>query len=108
MALMKLRKVKISNILSFPYVENFADTEGICFDDKINSNMHILIGANGSGKSNFIEVINQFSKNLILDYTFNKNILKEDKKADYKDAIQLLSKKTSRLVKHSKTQNKPS
>lgn len=104
---MKLRQIKISNILSFPYVENLSALEGILFDDKVNSNMHILIGANGSGKSNFIEIINQFARNLILDYTFDKSILQEKKKAEYQNAIQLLPKKTSRLTKHSKSQDKP-
>jgi AAA15 family ATPase/GTPase len=103
---MKLRQIKISNILSFPYVENLPNMEGIHFDDKTDNNLHILIGANGSGKSNFIEIINQFARNLVLDYTFDKNILQEEKKADYQNAIQALPKKTSRLTKHAKTQNK--
>jgi predicted ATP-dependent endonuclease of OLD family len=80
--------------------------EGIHFNDKAGSNLHILIGANGSGKSNFIEIINQFVRNLILDYTFDKHILQEEKKADYQNAIQFVPKKTSKLSKHAKSQGK--
>ncbi|MDR2456983.1 MAG: AAA family ATPase [Clostridiales Family XIII bacterium] len=104
---MKIRQIKISNILSFPYVEDLPNMEGIHFNDKAGSNLHILIGANGSGKSNFIEIINQFARNLISDYTFNKYILQEKKKSDYQKAIQFISKKTSKLSKHSKFQDKP-
>jgi AAA15 family ATPase/GTPase len=104
---MKLRQLKISNILSFPYVADLPTMESINFDDKAMNTMHILIGANGSGKSNFIEIINQFVRNLILDYTFDKTLLQEQKKSDYQNAIQLSPKKTSRLTKNSKTQDKP-
>jgi predicted ATPase len=41
-----------------------------------SSDMNILIGANGSGKSNFIEIINQFCRNLIFDYTFDPSIIR--------------------------------
>lgn len=58
--------------------------------------MNILIGANGSGKSNFINIINQFFKNTILDFSFNPEILqKKEKKSDSKNAIFLLPTKTS-------------
>ena len=73
---MKIREVKISNILSFPYVENIDNMDGINFEKQIdNLDMNIFIWANGSGKSNFIEIINQFSRNLLLDYTFNPSII---------------------------------
>jgi predicted ATP-dependent endonuclease of OLD family len=104
---MKIRQIKISNITSFPFVDDLPAMEGIHFDDKEKSNMHILIGANGSGKSNFIEIINQFARNLVLDYTFDKNILQQKKKSEFQNAIQLIPKKTSKLSKHSKSQDKP-
>ena len=70
--------------------------------------MNILIGANGSGKSNFIEIINQFSRNLLLDYTFDESILREKRESDYKNAIKLISRSTSKLSKHTKFQDKKS
>jgi predicted ATPase len=54
---MKIRQIKISNIMSFPYVADLPNMEGIRFDEKEGPDMNILIGANGSGKSNFIEII---------------------------------------------------
>jgi AAA15 family ATPase/GTPase len=93
--------------MSFPYVADLPNMEGIRFDEKEGPDMNILIGANGSGKSNFIEIINQFARNLVLDYTFDKTILLEQKKAEFHNAIQLISKKTSRLSKHTKTQHLP-
>ena len=93
--------------MSFPYIEDLENSNGIYFPEKEGPNMNILIGANGSGKSNFIEIINQFIKNLVLDYTFDKNILIEQKTTEYKNAIHFIPKKTSKLSKHSKSQNLP-
>lgn len=105
---MKLRKIKISNIMSFPYQEDMTNMKGVNFEDKEDTlDMNILIWANGSGKSNFIEVINQFTRNLILDYTFDKNILEEQQEHKFKQAIKHIAKKTSRLSKNSKTQDLP-
>ncbi|MDR3168343.1 MAG: AAA family ATPase [Candidatus Peribacteria bacterium] len=95
---MKIRQIKISNILSFPYVEDFSTIEGIKFPTSTEENdLNILIGANGSGKSNFIEIINQFVRNMVFDYTFDKK----------QQTIQFIPKKTSKLSKHSNTQDKP-
>ena len=106
---MKIREVKISNLMSFPYVEDLANAEWINFEKSEDVlDMNILIGANGSGKSNFIEIINQFSRNLLLDYTFDESIIREKKKSDYKNAIKLISRSTSKLSKHSKFQDKKS
>ena len=106
---MKIREVKISNILSFPYVENIDNMDGINFEKQIdNLDMNIFIWANGSGKSNFIEIINQFSRNLLLDYTFNPSIITNRIESEYKNAIKLISRSTSKLSKHSKFQDKPS
>ena len=106
---MKIRKLKISNLMSFPYIEDFDNFDWMNFE-KIdnNSDMNILIWANGSGKSNFIKIINQFCRNLIFDYTFNSEILKEKKETDYKHAIQLVWKSAYKLSKHTKFQDKPS
>ena len=106
---MKIRGLKISNLMSFPYVENLDDFDWMDFEKLDNSSdMNILIGANGSWKSNFIEIINQFCRNLIFDYTFDPLIIKEQKKSEYKKAIQLVSKTAYKLSKHNKSQDKPS
>ena len=93
--------------MSFPHIEDLSLTEGILFSEKDGPDMNILIGANGSGKSNFIEIINQFIRNLVLDYTFDKDILEEQKKSEFKNAIKFVPKKTSKLSKHEKSQNLP-
>ena len=106
---MKIRELKISNLMSFPYVENLDDFDWMDFEKLDNSSdMNILIGANGSWKSNFIEIINQFCRNLIFDYTFDPSIIKEQRKAEYKKAIQLVSKTAYKLSKHNRSQDKPS
>ena len=93
---MKIRELKISNLMSFPYIENLDDINWMDFEKSENSlDMNILIWANGSWKSNFIEIINQFCRNLIFDYTFDPTILKEKKriwiqksyKIDFKNRI---------------------
>ena len=106
---MKIKELKISNLMSFPYVENLDDFDWMVFDKLENdSDMNILIGANGSWKSNFIEIINQFCRNLIFDYTFDTEILTEKRESEYKKAIQLVSKTAYKLSKHNKYQDKPS
>lgn len=106
---MKIRELKISNLMSFPYIENLDDINWMDFEKSENSlDMNILIWANGSWKSNFIEIINQFCRNLIFDYTFDPTILKEKKESEYKKAIKLISKTAYKLSKNSKFQDKPS
>ncbi len=45
---------------------------------------------------------------MIFDYTFDSSIIAENKKSDFKKAIKILHKSTSRLTKHTKFQDKPS
>ena len=45
---------------------------------------------------------------MIFDYTFDPSILKEKRKEEYKNAIQLVSKTAYKLSKHNKFQDKPS
>ena len=106
---MKIRELKISNLMSFPYVENLDDFDWMDFEKIDNSSdMNILIWANGSGKSNFIEIINQFCRNLIFDYTLNSSIIEENEVSEYKKSIKLVSKTAYKLSKHTKFQDKPS
>jgi len=95
--------------MSFPYVENLDDFDWMDFEKIDNSSdMNILIWANGSGKSNFIEIINQFCRNLIFDYTLNSSIIEENKVSEYKKSIKLVSKTAYKLSKHTRFQDKPS
>ena len=107
---MKIREVKISNLMSFPYIENMDEFEWMNFEkaEKWWLDMNILIGANGSWKSNFIEIINQFYRNLVFDYTFDISIIKEKKESEYKNAIKYEPKSAYKLSKHTKFQDKPS
>ena len=106
---MKIREVKISNLMSFPYIEDLSLTDWMDFEKQENTlDMNILIWANGSWKSNFIEIINQFCRNLIFDYTFDPTIIEDGIKSEYKHAITLIPKTASRLSKHMKYQDKPS
>jgi len=51
---MKIEYLQISNILSFPHVEDISAAQQIIFDDGLN----IIIGENGAGKSTALEVLN--------------------------------------------------
>jgi len=51
---MKIISLKISNALSFPFLEHFEQTENTI---EFRKDLNILIGANGSGKSNMLEII---------------------------------------------------
>ena len=74
---MKLRSIRISNILSFEYREKIEDAEEINFDENLN----ILIGPNGAGKSNFLEIINQLFRNImVLGCNFNEANIEENRK----------------------------
>lgn len=66
---MKLKNVKISNILSFSFKDDFlTSTPDIIFDEKLN----LIVGANGSGKSNFVEIIfTLFQSYFIESYNYN-------------------------------------
>jgi len=73
---MQLANVKISNLISFPYVANLAKEKGIAFSHTGKWGVNILIWPNGSGKSSFLEIINQiFKVGLMRDYIYNKHLL---------------------------------
>ena len=68
---MRLKSVKISNILSFDKIQDF-DSPPNTID--FNSDLNILIGSNGSGKSNLLEIINKLFQNHFFDsYYVNDN-----------------------------------
>lgn len=70
---MILKALKISNILSYKLLEDFdADQNTIEFKEDLN----ILIGSNGSGKSNLLEIINKLFQGHFFEYYFiNDNAL---------------------------------
>ncbi len=77
---MKLRSVKISNILSFGLNKDFSKIEPIEFQAEQNQGIvSVLIGPNGAGKSNFFQIINEtLQKALVLPFTFNEaNVVNE-------------------------------
>lgn len=70
---MKIKSIQISNILSFEYKNDIAECENIPFKDGLN----VLIGANGAGKSNFLEIINNLFRNILYkSCTVNESIIR--------------------------------
>jgi predicted ATP-dependent endonuclease of OLD family len=80
----KIRKLQISNILSFKYYENISEAPCIEFDSDLN----IIIGQNGSGKSTALEVLNFIFKRILFRhfsvnqelYSKRSDITNQDKK----------------------------
>lgn len=69
---MQIVSVHISNLLSFPYQEQQDLMIGTYFDIHQNWGVNVLIWPNGSGKTNFLEIITQILKTgLIQDYIYN-------------------------------------
>jgi len=68
---LKIKFIKISNILSFED-KPIDECQEIIFNDKLN----IIIGPNGSGKSNFLEIINLLFRNtLFKSCTYNQDLI---------------------------------
>ena len=59
---MQLSTIKISNILSFPYVENLTSIEWVKFHNEENWVANIIIWPNGSGKSNLLDIVHAVRK----------------------------------------------
>lgn len=73
---MHLKEIKISNILSFPYLANFEESEAISFFNNWGyEGLRILIWNNASGKSNFVSIIEEFFSTLIFDYSYSKEYI---------------------------------
>jgi len=73
---MQLRRVKISNVLSFPYQRSFKKFEWVVFDTGEKAVTNTLIWPNGSGKSNFLDIVSQvFRAWLFVDYVYHKELL---------------------------------
>lgn len=70
---MQIKEIKISNILSFPYVpdHDFENMESVSlYGDNGYQGVRIFIGNNASGKSNFIKILEEFFATLIKDFSY--------------------------------------
>lgn len=68
---MKIKNIKISNVLSFEYFENIDKATEII----LNGNLNILIGENGAGKSTTLEVMNfVFKRVLFTQFNVNQDL----------------------------------
>ena len=85
---MQIKKVKISNILSFPYLNNFDEDPGISFDTESNWNVNILIWPNWAWKSNFLLIINEIFKAwLMKDYVYKPEIIINNDEINFQNVI---------------------
>ncbi len=86
---MKIKSLKISNILSFKYIESIEEAEIINFDRSFN----ILIGQNGAGKSTVLEVINfVFRRVLFVPYDRNRDLYSQRKTIEPNQKKEILKK----------------
>ena len=102
---MKISQIKISNISTFPYIKHFSDKQGVVFDTKERNNLNILIWPNWSWKSTFLDVINQvFRVGLIKSYRYDKSILDNNDKKNFKNVITIEPVRPKKFYKHSESQ----
>jgi len=85
---MKITSLRISNILSFRYIEDITTATAISFEDNLN----IIIGENGAGKSTALEVINfLFKRVLFKQYNVNQDLFANRTNIQLSDRRQILS-----------------
>lgn len=85
---MKIKELKISNILVFKYYDAIADATKITFD----SNLNIFIGENGAGKSTALEVINFiFKRVLFTQFNINQDLYSRKRTLNLSDKKQILT-----------------
>lgn len=101
---MIIESLKVSNILSYPYLPDFDKSENTI---NFNDNLNILIGSNGSGKSNLIEIINQlFSRNIYLDFKIDREKQNSGQKIIYREDER--SENQLKLIAHKHFKDKES
>ncbi len=107
---MKIHNIKISNLLSFPYVPNMKTDRGITFPVwTIDAHTHILIWPNGSGKSNFLTIVNYMFRVGMTDrYTLNDQFLKREDVGNYDRTITQIAHPIVALPPHNDHKDKPS
>ena len=96
-------------MFTFPYINWFNWKNWLIFDAKEKSNFNILIGPNGSGKTNFLYIINQvFRSWLINKYNYNKSILENNQSNQFDQVIKIEDSPVKELSKHYLSLDKPS
>lgn len=69
---MQLKQIKISNLLSFPYLGKYDQSESLSFfNQESYAGLKILIGNTASGKSNFINILQEFFSTFIFDFSYD-------------------------------------
>ena len=85
---MKIKSLRISNILSFKHYEDVGNAEQVVFEDGLN----IIIGENGAGKSTALEVINfLFKRVLYKQFNVNQDIYSRKSTATVEERKQILT-----------------
>ena len=105
---MQIKEVKISNLLSFPYLNNhdFQQSAPISFfGQDWYQWVKIFIGNNASWKSNFIKILEEFFATLIYDYTYHEEYAKENIKT--RKTIQERQNHTKKLQTNNHTPDQP-
>ncbi len=107
---MQIKEIKISNLLSFPYLnpDDFQKMTPISFyGENGYQGLKIFIGNNASGKSNFIKILEEFFATLIKDFSFDTSFSR-DSDISMRKAIQSRNNYTKYLQTNNKTPNQPS
>ena len=105
---MQIKEVKISNLLSFPYLNehDFKEAAPISFfGEDWYQWVKIFIWNNASWKSNFIKILEEFFATLIYDYTYNEEYAKENIKT--RKTIEERSNHTKKLQTNNHTPDQP-
>jgi len=105
---MQIKEVKISNLLSFPYLNehNFKEAAPISFfGEDWYQWVKIFIWNNASWKSNFIKILEEFFATLIYDYTYNEEYAKENIKT--RKTIEERPNHTKKLQTNNHTPDQP-
>lgn len=85
---MKIKSLRVSNILSFKHHDDVANAEQIVFEDGLN----IIIGENGAGKSTALEVVNfLFKRVLYKQFNVNQDLYSRKSTVTAEDRKQILT-----------------
>lgn len=106
---MQIQKVKFSNILSFPYLEDFDANQWIIFDTEKNWSVNILIWPNWAWKSNFLLIINEIIKSwLMKDYVYDPKIINSWENNKFSSVITENEVSIKKIFKHFWNEDKKS